>query len=71
MQGQLEREALLDTPAAAAYLNVDEYTIHRLINRGLPSDVPERRRDRDQDRPEITRHFAGDDTKSLVRRGTS
>jgi hypothetical protein len=35
MQGQLAREAPLDIPAAAAYLNVDEYTIHRLIDRGL------------------------------------
>jgi len=63
MQGQLEHEALLDTPAAAAYLNVDEYTINSLINRGLRSDVPERRCDRDQDGPEITRHFAWDDPK--------
>jgi excisionase family DNA binding protein len=39
MQGQLEREALLDIPAAAAYLNVDEYTIRRLINRGLIAAV--------------------------------
>jgi hypothetical protein len=63
MQGQLEREALLDTPAAAAYLNVDEYTIHRLTNRGLPADVPERRCDRDQDGPESRVLTAADRTE--------
>lgn len=35
MQGQLEREALLDIPAAAAYLNVDEFTIRRYVDRGI------------------------------------